>query len=128
LSEPTRVGVIYSHVRREGFPSEAQYIPERDAKQDAQIIGEYLGHLGWMCAFIPEMKNLPNAPDMDDRWLRLTIEMVVAGAGTEEDGRWYYEAIDNAKIVQANDEASFTATSSYPLYLTFAKKLISKRA
>jgi ubiquinone/menaquinone biosynthesis C-methylase UbiE len=75
-----------------------------------------------------ELTKTANAPDTDDRWLRLTIEMVIAGGGTEEDGRWYYDAIDGAKIVQAIDEASFTATSSYPLYLTFAKKLNPKRA
>jgi D-alanine-D-alanine ligase len=46
LDWPTRIGVIYSHVRRDDFPSEAQYITERDAEQDAHLIGEYLGTFG----------------------------------------------------------------------------------
>lgn len=69
-----------------------------------------------------ELMKLANAPDSDDKWLRLTIERVIAGGGTEEDGRWYYDAIDSAKIVQAIEAGSFTAISSYPLYLTFARK------
>ena len=43
---PARVGVVYSAVRREDFPTEAQYITEKDAEQDAYAIGEYLGAFG----------------------------------------------------------------------------------
>ena len=46
LDWPATVGVLYSHVRREDFPTEAQYITEQDAEHDAQIIGEYLGTFG----------------------------------------------------------------------------------
>jgi D-alanine-D-alanine ligase len=46
LDWPTRIGVIYSHVCREDFPTEAQYITEKDAGHDAQVIGEYLGTFG----------------------------------------------------------------------------------
>jgi len=69
-----------------------------------------------------ELLKAANAPDKDDRYLRMTIENVVAGGGTEEDGRWFYDAIDSAGIVQAIDDGSFTATGSYALYLTFARK------
>ena len=69
-----------------------------------------------------ELTKIANAPDTDGRWLRLTIERVIASGGTEQDGRWYYEAIDRAKIVQAIEDGNFTATSSYTLYLTFARK------
>lgn len=43
---PRRVGILYSDVKREYFPTEAQYITEKDAEQDARLIGEYLETLG----------------------------------------------------------------------------------
>lgn len=69
-----------------------------------------------------ELAKTANAPDPDGKWVRLTIETVLAGGGTEEDARWYYAAIDSAGIVQAIEEGTFTATSSFALYLTFARK------
>jgi ubiquinone/menaquinone biosynthesis C-methylase UbiE len=69
-----------------------------------------------------ELEKAANMPDTDDKWLRLTIEMILAGGGTEDDGRWFYNAIDNAEILEAINEGSYTATSSYSLYITFAKK------
>ncbi len=46
IAWPRKVGIIHSHIRREDFPTEAQYITEKDAAQDAHLIGEYLGALG----------------------------------------------------------------------------------
>ena len=46
LDWPKRVGIVYSSVRREDFPTEAQYLTERGAEQDAYLIGEYLGTFG----------------------------------------------------------------------------------
>ncbi len=69
-----------------------------------------------------ELAKAANAPDTDDRWLRLTIERIVAGGGMEEEGRWYYEAIDSEAILPAISQGSFTETGSFPLYLTFARK------
>jgi ubiquinone/menaquinone biosynthesis C-methylase UbiE len=69
-----------------------------------------------------ELSKAANAPDADGKWLKLTVETVVAGGGTEEDGRWYYNAIDSAGIAQAIEEGAFTATASFALYLTFARK------
>lgn len=43
---PRKVGVIYSHVQRADFPTEAQYITEKDAAHDAHLVGEYLGAMG----------------------------------------------------------------------------------
>jgi D-alanine-D-alanine ligase len=43
---PHSVGITYSDVQREDFPTEAQYITERDAEADARLIGEYLATLG----------------------------------------------------------------------------------
>lgn len=70
-----------------------------------------------------ELSKTANAPDPDGKWLRLTIETIVAGGGTEAEGRWYYSAFDSAGIVQAIENGNFTATGSFALYLTFARKL-----
>ena len=69
-----------------------------------------------------ELAKINYAPDTDDRWLRRTIETVQAGGGTEEDGRWFYTAIDYAGVVQAIEQGRFTETDSTALYLTFARK------
>lgn len=43
---PRKVGILYSHVERADFPTEAQYITEKDAAHDAHLVGEYLGAMG----------------------------------------------------------------------------------
>lgn len=42
LPLPASVGIVYSEVRREYFPTEAQYITEKDSEQDARLIAGYL--------------------------------------------------------------------------------------
>lgn len=42
---PKTVGIIYSEVKRDYFPTEAQYITEKDADKDAVLISEYLKKL-----------------------------------------------------------------------------------
>lgn len=42
---PKKIGVIYSDVKREYFPTEAQYLTEKDAYNDASIIASYLAKL-----------------------------------------------------------------------------------
>ena len=69
-----------------------------------------------------ELVKIGNAPDTDGKWLKLTIETIIAGGGTEEDGRWFDAAIDGVGIVRAIEDGTFTATGSFPLYLTFARK------
>ena len=58
LDWPTRVGVVYSHVRREDFPTETQYITEKDAEQHAHVIGEYLGTFGLEVRLYPGDQEL----------------------------------------------------------------------
>ena len=41
-----KIGVIYSDVKREYFPTEEQYITEKDAKRDAEIIAQEIEKLG----------------------------------------------------------------------------------
>lgn len=69
LAWPVRVGVVYSAVRREDFPTEAQYITEQGAEQDAHLIGEYLGAFGLDVRLYPgdealAQRLLQDRPDM----------------------------------------------------------------
>src|SRR3990172_4603383 len=43
---PRIVGIVYSDVKREYFPTEVQYLTEKDAEDDAEIIASYLEKLG----------------------------------------------------------------------------------
>lgn len=43
---PKKVGIVYSEVKRKYFPTEAQYLTEKDAYRDAQIIAGYIRKLG----------------------------------------------------------------------------------
>jgi D-alanine-D-alanine ligase len=46
LDLPRSVGILYSDVQRLDFPTESQYITEKDAEQDARQIGAYLERSG----------------------------------------------------------------------------------
>ncbi len=41
-SLPKKVGIIYSEVKRKYFPTESQYLTEKDAYSDAKVIASYL--------------------------------------------------------------------------------------
>jgi D-alanine-D-alanine ligase len=56
---PRKVGILYSDVQRSHFPTEAQYITEKEAEQDAFIIGEYVKALGIEVRFHPGNASLP---------------------------------------------------------------------
>lgn len=55
---PQSVGIIYSEVKREYFPTEAQYLTEKDAEHDAKIIGAYLEKMGIKVCFYPGTPTL----------------------------------------------------------------------
>lgn len=66
---PRRVGIIFSDVRREDFPTEAQYITEKGADTDAAGIGAYLETLGVTVHLYAGSAELPallyrDRPDM----------------------------------------------------------------
>ena len=78
---PGRVAILYSDVQREYFPTEAQYITEKDAEQDARLIGEYLETLGIAVLLHAGNAELPE-------WLRanhpdLVINLVDSVKGAE---------------------------------------------
>ncbi len=56
---PKTVGILYSDVRREYFPTESLYITEKDADQDARLVGEYLEPLGISVLLYPGNADLP---------------------------------------------------------------------
>lgn len=56
---PHKVGIVYSDVRREYFPTEAQYITEKDADHDANLISNYLESLGITVYLYPGNAELP---------------------------------------------------------------------
>lgn len=50
---PRKAGVIFSDVRRSYFPTNAQYITEKDAFNEASVIGRYINKLGIKTNFYP---------------------------------------------------------------------------
>jgi D-alanine-D-alanine ligase len=69
LDLPKKVGIIYSEVKRKYFPTEAQYLTEKDAYRDAQIVAKYLEKLHIKPLFYPGGASLAqrlrhHKPDM----------------------------------------------------------------
>lgn len=62
---PKKVGIIYSDVKREYFPTEAQYLTEKDALRDAEIIAAYLNKLGVRVSLYPGDLYLPEKLNKD---------------------------------------------------------------
>ena len=78
---PKTIGISFSDVQRAYFPTEAQYITEKDAEADARLIGEYLTSLGVSVQLYPGNADLPmrlrkNKPEM-------VINLVDSVKGTE---------------------------------------------
>lgn len=55
---PQSVGIIYSEVKREYFPTETQYLTEKDAEHDAEVIGGYLERMGIKVFYYPGTPTL----------------------------------------------------------------------
>lgn len=56
---PKKVAILYSDIKREYFPTEAQYITEKDAYRDAKIIAGYLKKLKIKTFLFPANDTLP---------------------------------------------------------------------
>jgi len=76
---PKKVGIIYSDVQREYFPTEAQYITEKDADKDAGLIGEYLEKLGISVFLYPGNAELPARLGKDKPELVINVVDSVKG-------------------------------------------------
>lgn len=55
---PKKVAIIYSEVKREYFPTEVQYITEKDAEHDANVIAKYVRKFDIEAVAIPGDENL----------------------------------------------------------------------
>jgi len=78
---PGKIGIIYSDVRREYFPTEEQYITEKDAEIEARIIANIIKKMGIDVDIYPGNQLLAkrlriNKPD-------LTINLVASVKGKE---------------------------------------------
>lgn len=66
---PNNVAIIYSDAKREYFPTEEQYITEKDALKDAKVISNYLKDFGILTILLAGNELLPEKlrklkPDM----------------------------------------------------------------
>ncbi|KKU45704.1 MAG: ATP-grasp enzyme, D-alanine-D-alanine ligase [Microgenomates group bacterium GW2011_GWA2_46_7] len=66
---PKFVGLIHSEVKREYFPTETQYITEKDAEHEAQVIAGYLEKMGIKVKLYPgrpevTLELVKDRPDM----------------------------------------------------------------
>jgi D-alanine-D-alanine ligase len=69
LDLPQKIGIVFSDVKREYFPTQIQYLTEKDAKRDAKIIASYLEKIGIKTNLYPANSLLPkklkaNRPEM----------------------------------------------------------------
>lgn len=55
---PQKVGIVFSDVKREYFPTEAQYLTEKDALHDAKVVAKYLERLGIKASLYPGNQRL----------------------------------------------------------------------
>ncbi len=78
---PEKVGVIFSDVKRSYFPTRSQYITEKDADQDAFLVGEYLKTLGITVLLYPGNEELPGRLRKDHP--QLVINLVDSIKGDE---------------------------------------------
>ena len=114
---PKKVGIIYSDAKREYFPTEEQYITEKDAEKDSKVIAKYLEKMGIKVRLYPGNTDLPeflrnDPPDM-------VINLVDSVKG--------YEALSSAiPGVLELLEIPYTGADILGCSLTFNKFLIKK--
>lgn len=56
---PKKIGIIYSEVKRRYFPTESQYLTEKDAYHDARIVAKYLRRMKIRVHLYPGDETLP---------------------------------------------------------------------
>ncbi len=78
-SLPKTVGIIYSEVKREYFPTEAQYLTEKDALRDARVIAKYLEKMGVKPLLYPGNASLAQSLQKDKPEVVLNLVGSVRG-------------------------------------------------
>lgn len=66
---PKKIAILYSDVKREYFPTEAQFVTEKDSLRDALAVEKYINKLGVATVLVPGNPDLPKVlkqekPDM----------------------------------------------------------------
>src|SRR3989338_6835780 len=69
MKKPKTAAIVYSDVKRRYFPTEEQYLTEKDAVKDAKVIAKYFVKLGIKPMLYPANSVLPkklkkDKPDM----------------------------------------------------------------
>jgi D-alanine-D-alanine ligase len=116
-SLPKKVAILYSEVKREYFPTEAQYVTEKDAERDAGVIAGYLNRMGVETVLIPGDDNL--SENLKNAKPEMVFELVDSVKG--------YEFLSAAipGILEILD-IPFTGTDILGLSLCYNKFLIKK--
>jgi len=81
LPLPKKVGIVHSEVKREYFPTESQYITEKDAIKDAKLVGDYLEKLGVSAILYEGNAHLPEKIFKDNP--QMIINLVGSVKGSE---------------------------------------------
>jgi len=76
---PKKVAIVYSDVKRDYFPTESQYITEKDADKDAGVIGKYLEALGISVSLYPGNAALPEKLKKNKPYLVINLVDSVKG-------------------------------------------------
>ena len=77
---PKKIGICFSDVQRGYFPTEAQFITEKDAEQDARLISGYLITLGVSPQLYPGNADLPERLRVDKPDMVINLVDSVKGA------------------------------------------------
>ena len=117
LSLPKKVGLIYSEVKREYFPTEVQYLTEKDALDDAQIIAKYLEAMG-IKAFL-----YPGDPQLPERLRRHKPDLAINLVGSVKGNEYLASTIP---AVLELLEIPYTGTGILGESLSYNKFLIKK--
>lgn len=81
MNLPKKIGIIYSDVKRSYFPTEEQYLTEKDADKDAGIVLRYLEQMGIKAFIYPGNASLPEKLKKDK--LDLVINLNDSFKGNE---------------------------------------------
>lgn len=78
-SFPKKVGIVHSEVKREYFPTEAQYLTEKEAHHDAKVVASHLKKLGIEVCLYPGDASLPEKLRKDRPEMVLNLAGSVKG-------------------------------------------------
>ena len=114
---PKKVGIIYSQVKRHYFPTEAQYLSEKDSFVDAQKVAFYVRKLGIKISLYPGNSKLANKLREDKP------DIVLNMAGSVRGHEWLASTIPALLELL---EIPYTGTGILGESLSYNKFLIKK--